>query len=234
MITAVGRKETLGERLRQGMISALYAIALRAPKILQIRRNENSWTIFRILLGCIGAGLVILPLSLWNSWTAAIVGLALFLTAALLPPAQTETESDEAAKQLQALVVVNGGEYQPGNALATEAELFVGAERIWALDGDKKPMLVIPVGEISYACAVPAGRNWLFEMRWADRTAEFYYRGMFAEHLARIAETTVQSVVTAHARAVTTTGSAMAPTTQVLPAAAAKTEARPRSRAASA
>jgi hypothetical protein len=32
-------------------------------------------------------------------------------------------------------------------------------------------------------------------MTWADQTAEFFYRGIFAEHLARVAETTLRGVM---------------------------------------
>jgi hypothetical protein len=32
-------------------------------------------------------------------------------------------------------------------------------------------------------------------IRWAEHTADFHYRGIFAEHLARVAESTLRGVI---------------------------------------
>ena len=81
-------------RLQKMFIGALFAGVLLVPKILNLRRDERSWTAFRVLLGIAGAALVILPLAFWNSWLAGIAGLAMFLTAALLPPALSTVTAD--------------------------------------------------------------------------------------------------------------------------------------------
>src|SRR5271167_2906850 len=134
--TAASSHERTGARLRNLMIGALFAAVLLIPKLLHIRRNAQSWMAFRVFLGFAGAALVILPLSLWNSWLAAIAGLGMFMAAILLPPAKTFNIPDEKARELGALVIVNGGNYQPGNAAPAHVQLFVGAERIWALDSN--------------------------------------------------------------------------------------------------
>src|SRR5580698_754343 len=113
--TAASQHQGTGVRLRNLAIGAMFAAVLLIPKLLHIRRNAQSWMAFRIFLGFAGAALVILPLSLWNSWLAAIAGLAMFLAAILLPPAEARTDPDENARELGALVVVNGGKYQRGN-----------------------------------------------------------------------------------------------------------------------
>jgi hypothetical protein len=188
-------REGIGAKLRNTAIGALFALALLVPKLLHLRRSPQAWLVFRIALGLSGAALVILPLAFWNSWLAAIAGLALFLIAALLPSAKPDLSADDAARELGALVVVNGGRYQPGNAPAAAVQLFVGAERVWALDSHLKPVLVIPVAEMTSATAENSEGHWFLRIHWSDHQAEFTYRGIFSEHLARVAESTLLSVM---------------------------------------
>ena len=195
--TAASQHEGTGARLRNLVIGAMFAAVLLIPKLLRIRRNAQSWMAFRIFLGFAGAALVILPLSLWNSWLAAIAGLAMFLGAILLPPAEPRTIPDEKARELGALVIVNGGKYQPGNAAPAFVQLFVGAERIWALDPQFQPLLVIPAAEILSANAIQAQakNHWILQVRWSANAAEFSYQGIFAEHFARVAESSLGGVM---------------------------------------
>jgi hypothetical protein len=176
-------------------MAAAFAVVLVIPKILSLRRNPSSWMVFRILLAIAGAAVVVLPLGLWNSYLLAVVGLAMFIAAILLPAPKPESASREKARQLGALVVVNGGRYQPGNGLACSTQLFVGRENIWALDSHLQPLLVVPVSEILSANAEAAGDAWFLRVRWDDHAAEFLYRGVFAEHLARVGESTLRSVM---------------------------------------
>jgi hypothetical protein len=195
--TAASQHEGTGARLRNLVIGAMFAAVLLIPKLLRIRRNAQSWMAFRIFLGFAGAALVILPLSLWNSWLAAIAGLAMFLAAILLPPAEPRTIPDEKARELGALVIVNGGKYQPGNTAPAFVQLFVGAERIWALDPQFQPLLVIPAAEILSANVIQAQakNHWILQVRWSDNAAEFSYQGIFAEHFARVAESSLGGVM---------------------------------------
>jgi hypothetical protein len=185
----------IGARLRNTLIGAFFVLVLLVPKLLQLRRNEHSWTFFRILLGLSGASLIILPIGLGNSYVLSLLGMAMFIAAILLPPAKTEISVDEKARELGALVVVNGGQFLPESADAAAVQLFVGAERISALDDRFQPLLVVPINEITSARVEGSGGTWLLRVLWADRAAEFSYRGIFAEHLARVAETTIQSMM---------------------------------------
>jgi hypothetical protein len=182
-------------RLRNAAIVGLFAVALLIPKIVHLRRSERSWFAFRIALALVGASLVLLPLALWDSYLAAVAGLAMFVTSILLPSARPDTTADEKARELGALVVVNGGEYQPGNAPAASVQLYTGVENIWALDQHFQPLLVIPVRELHEARAEFSAGMWYLRLGWADHSAEFSYRGIFAEHLARVAESTLRSVM---------------------------------------
>ena len=186
---------SLTTRLRNFAIGAVFALVLLVPKLLRVRHNERSWTFFRILLGISGAGLVILPLSLWNSWLAAIVGLSMFLTSILLPPAKPTTLVDDKAREIGALIVVNGGEYALEDAASMPVQLFAGPDSIWALDSRLRPLLIIPTAEISSVQAEEIGRHWVLRVRSTKRLIEFYYRGIFAEHLARVAESTIRNVM---------------------------------------
>jgi hypothetical protein len=191
----VSHLEHLATRLRNLAVGALFALVLLVPKILRIRRDPRSWTAFRVLLGLAGASLVVLPLAFWNSWLAGIVGLAMFLTAALLPGAKPDSRIDEKTRELGALVVVNGGKYQPGAGPSSPVQLFVGSDNIWALNSHLHSLLIIPVAQIASAHAEETSRGWVLQIRWADRLSEFSYAGIFAEHLARVAESTIRGVM---------------------------------------
>ncbi len=193
--SAASQTETIGIRLRNLAIGALFALVLLVPKLLRLRRDERAWTAFRILLGISGAALVVLPLSLWNSWLAAIAGLAMFLASILLPAPIAGTRIDDKARELGVLVVVNGGEIQPLTAPAVALQLFVGGDNIWALDSRLQPLLHIPVAEISSVSVQEVQSGWLLRVPCSNHVAEFFYRGIFAEHLARVAESTIRGVM---------------------------------------
>jgi len=224
-------QQTTAARLRNLGLGALFALVLLIPKLVNLRRDRRSWFAFRVLLAIAGASLVILPLSLWNNWTAGIAGLAMFLAAILLPAAKPDTTLADTATRLGALVIVNGGLYQPKqaqqaqterapvegqwetqlesaqlentqfgdaeleNAASSPVQLFVCADRIWALDSQQQPLLVIPTAQIISAIASESADYWIVRVRWAEHTADFRYRGIFAEHLARVAESTLRSVI---------------------------------------
>jgi len=192
---ALSQPAGLGKKLRQLAVGTLFALVLIIPKILHVRRNPRSWMLFRIFLGVAGAALVVLPLGLRTSFVPAIVGLAMFISAILLPPAKPNTNAGDKAHELGALVVVNGGRFQPGRAAAAAVQHFVSAESVWVLDRSFQPLLEIPVSEITAACAEQSEESWRLRVTWASHTAEFSYGGIFAEHLARVAESTIRGVM---------------------------------------
>jgi hypothetical protein len=192
---SISQPERFGKRLRQLAVGTLFALVLLIPKILHLRRNPRSSMVLRIFLGVAGAALVLLPLGLWTSFVPAIIGLAMFISAILLPPAKPDANADDKAHELGALVVLNGGRFQPGGASSAAVQLFVGAESIWVLDRSFQPLLEIPVSSITAASAEQSEESWGLRIAWASHTAEFSYGGIFAEHLARVAESTIRSVM---------------------------------------
>ena len=187
--------ERAGTRLRNFAIGSLFALVLLIPKLLRVRQNAQTWFAFRILLAVAGAMLVVAPLSLGNTWFAAIVGLAMFLAAILLPAAKSDNRVAEKAKELGTLVVVNGGKYRRANSAAIATQLFAGAERIVVVDSSMGSVLIIPVAEISSTIAAESGERWILRVRWLDDTADFEYQGVFGEHLARVAESTIRGLL---------------------------------------
>src|ERR1700736_5321962 len=159
-------------RLRNVALGSLFALVLLLPKVLNFRRDRRTWLAFRILLAVTGASLVILPLSLWNSWTAGIAGLAMFLAAILLPDAKPDTTLADTAARLGALVIVNGGDYQLTDANPSTVQLFICPDRIWALDAHLHPLLVIPTSQIVSAIASESAGDWIMRIRWAEHTAD--------------------------------------------------------------
>jgi hypothetical protein len=192
---AISQPQSFGKRLRYLVVGSLFALVLLVPKILHARRNPRSWMLFRIFLALCGAALVILPLGAWSSYAPAVVGLAMFISAILLPPAKPATNDDGKARQLGALVVVNGGRFKLGDASSFAAQLFVGLEHISVRDSRLQSFLEIPVSEITSAQTDDSHGRWFLHIKWSDKTAAFAYDGVFAEHLARVAETTIRSVM---------------------------------------
>jgi hypothetical protein len=191
----MAQPESFGRRLRHLVIGTLFALVLLIPKILQARRNPRSWMLFRIFLAIGGVALVITPLGAWSSYAPAVVGLVMFISAILLPPAKPESNIDDKARALGALVVVNGGKFKLGDASSFAAQLFVGPEQISVRDSLLQSFLEIPVSEITSAQAEESSGRWFLRIHWANKTAVFAYSGVFAEHLARVAETTIRSVM---------------------------------------
>jgi hypothetical protein len=195
--TSAPQIETFATRLRNAAVGFLFAVVLLVPKILRIRRDPRSWLAFRVLLGFAGAALVILPLAFWNSWLAAIAGLVMFLAAVLMPPTPPETNVDDKARELGALIIVNGGTYQPASGASSAVQLFVGAENVWALNSQLRPALILPVSQISSVNVQETSGRWLLRVHCTDRVTTFTYTGIFAEHFARVADSTLRSVMPA-------------------------------------
>lgn len=193
--TATSHQERTTARLRNLLIGASFAVVLLVPKLRRIRQSPGPWFAFRTILGASGVALVLLPLTLSTNWFAAPAGLCMFLASVLLGPARPDTTPADKARELGALVVVNGGEYQAANSVPLTVQLYVGAESISVLDGRFHQLLVIPVPLITAAVAARDGKTWILQLYWSDQISEFSYHGVFAEHLARVAEHTIVSVI---------------------------------------
>ena len=184
--------ENLLQRVKGGFGTGLFLLLQGSPKFLKLYRNEQSWTLFRIALGCFGAALVVLPLSLWHGYFTAVFGLFVFVLSILLPPAEVESPTDRKARELGAKTVVSGGEYRSGKGPATTAQFFISPAHVWALDKHQEPLVAMTTTEITNVDVVPRKEDWLLIVRCGDQKAEFLYTGIFAERFARLAEASLR------------------------------------------
>ncbi len=192
--------ETLSslDRFRESAADSLFYVSRAFPKLLALRSTPRAWTLFRVLLGSFGAGLVVLPLSLWNAWAFAPVGLVLFLVAVLLPPLRQDPGTKQAIEQLGAYCVLDGGRYSSASEDTPAVHLYLTPTRVWALDGELRPLAVIPSNEITLAAAFPSQHDWILRIGWKDNSAEFIFDGLFSERRARIAEAGLRHLVQPH------------------------------------
>lgn len=188
-------REPVTSRLRQQLEALMFRAAQLAPKLRRLRRNPSSWFAIRLIMGLSGAALVVLPLSFGYFLILPILGMALFLTAALLPPAPHEVTDEEIARELGAHRVLEGGDYQAGTVLGFPAKIFVGSDDLWVLDPLHRTLLAIPVAEIGSANAEETSGKWAFRICWTGGEALFAYDGMFAELHAHAAQETIRGAM---------------------------------------
>ncbi|HTZ32567.1 MAG TPA: hypothetical protein VMH31_08930 [Methylomirabilota bacterium] len=193
--------DTVFARAKNAVGSVFFLAAQHSPRLLALHRNERAWSLLRFLMGCTGAALVILPLSLWSGYLTALFGLAMFVVSILLPPAELESATDRKAKELGAQTVVSGGEIDGGNAGLLSVQLFVSPAQTWALDKNLEPLVTIATGEITDLTVKPVADHWSLVVRWGEHHAEFVYRGIFAERFARLAEESLRQASLAAAPA---------------------------------
>lgn len=175
-------------RFREAFADSLFQASIGFPKLLAFRSTPGAWTVFRILLGAAGAALVVLPLSLWNAWAFAPVGLVLFLLAVLLPPLRQDRGTAKAIQQLGAYLVLDGGRAVLPAAEPVQVRFYLTTTRVWVLDAELRPVVVIPANEITLLTAFPSQSDWQLRVNWKAGSAEFTFSGLFAERRARLAE----------------------------------------------
>jgi len=161
-----------------------------------LRSSSRSWNIFRVVLGFVGAAFVLFPVTSGNNYALSLIGLVMFVTAILLPPAKPQTRVDRKARELGSIAAVNGGRIRFKNApCSVPVRLFVGWERVSVLDVKLHALFEIPASEIVSANVAQKEKRWVLELKWAGYTANFFFRGIFAGHLARTAESAVRRVI---------------------------------------
>jgi hypothetical protein len=188
-------RESTPARLRRVALRLLYFFVLLVPRFLALRRKPRVWLAIRVVLGMTGAALVIAPLGRHSGWITALIGLLVFLAAALLGSTRANRRVDERARELGAHLVVDGGSYEQFGGRTLDVRLFIASENVWVLDAGLNPLLVIPVREIFCARAGRSLSGWNLWIEWGGPIAEFGFEGFFAEHLARLAESAVRSVL---------------------------------------
>jgi hypothetical protein len=191
---AEARVETipLGERLRRAVLFVLFGLVLLIPQTLALRRRRTLWNGLRFLTAVVGALLIGSgkggELGVW----ALPAGVAFLALALLARPAKEGKTVDAVAKELGALIVLNGGRLRLGSQ-DSAAQLFLSPEALHVLDLRHEPLLEIPLAAVREVRATPDGNNWKLVVESEAGATAFQYDGFFAEHLARVAETTLRS-----------------------------------------
>jgi hypothetical protein len=199
--TSTNDKSLNASIAKEALVTAAFRTSQTFPQILALRATPRVWQAFRIFLGIAGAGLIVLPLGIWNAWLFAPVGLVLFLLAVLLPPVSGSPHFSGVVKQLRAYASLDGGKF-PSTGEASEIHLLLAKDRIWALNDKLQPMLVIPTAEFDGLRLTQEDGSWLMELGWGQNRAVLSFDGLFAERRARIAVSALQRIV--HAPVATT------------------------------
>jgi hypothetical protein len=199
----------LWHALRKAALSVLFAAILVIPKVRRLRRKIWEWSAVRILVASLGCLLGWRYKHAHGGVVDLVVGIAL-MAFGLLVRAKPETKSvDAQARQLDALVVVNGGAFIPAGSEQPSrlVSIFVNPDRLFVVDEHEHTLEEIPLVRVRALAARPLlaqgeseveAQTWDLEITWESkdmRTVRFRYDGVFAEHLARVAETTVRNVL---------------------------------------
>jgi hypothetical protein len=138
-----------------------------------------------------------------------VVGVAL-MAFGLLVRAKPEVKSvDAQARQFDALVVLNGGAFIPAGSERPSrlVSIFVNPHRLFVVDEREHTLEEIPLVRVRALAVRPVvaegeleaeAQTWDLEITWEtkdSRTVRFRYDGVFAEHLARVAETTIRNLL---------------------------------------
>ena len=189
MAEAKAEPVPLGERLRRAALFVLFGLVLLIPKALSLRRRRDLWNVLRFLAAVLGAVLLGTIKGGELGFAGPVAGLLLIILALLLRPAKEGKTVDAQARELGALVVLNGGRLR--EAGGEVVRLFLTPEKLYALDLKHRTRLEIPLASVRAVRAEEVRDGWRLTIEWEGGNAEFDYDGFFAEHLARVAETTL-------------------------------------------
>ena len=197
-------RRTFGHVAKQVGLFLLFGTMLMMPPLRRLRRRVWAWSAVRVMVAACGVWLV------WRfaragAGAVTLAGGMVTLAFSLLVRAQPETKSADAlARELNALIVLNGGTFRksPGSAPVSEARIFVLPKQIAVLGRRDERLGEIPFAKVRDIAVTPdagAGHHpqlWKVEIHWSTEgpgTTSFLYNGVFAEHLARVTEATLRS-----------------------------------------
>ena len=198
-------RRTFGQIAKQAGLFMLFGTILMIPRLRRLRRRVGAWACVRLGVAACGT---------WLGWrythagagVASLVGAMLLFAFSLLVRAKPIVKSADAiAAELGALIVLNGGTFleSPDSTPIHQAQIFVHPEQIMVLGPSERRVLEIPLAKVRNLAAHPVTKGsgesvepWEVEINWvADVpcTTTFRYDGVFAEHLARVTESTLRS-----------------------------------------
>lgn len=182
-----------------------FGTMLMIPRIRRLRRRVWAWTCIRIVVALCG-GWLLWRFAAARAGVATLAGGLALLASALLIRAKPAVKSlDDLTRELSALIVLNGGTFRrsPDSAPIPQTQIFVHPEQIIVLGPREDRLLEIPLTKVRNLAAHPVTNGtrenlepWEVKIDWAGDgpcAATFHYDGAFAEHLARVTESTLRS-----------------------------------------
>jgi hypothetical protein len=180
-------------RLRRAALWMIFGSILMIPKVNRLRRHARTWTFGRIVAGLAGVAVIAIGAAGQHTFAMIATGALLLFFGLLLPAERPKLSVDARARELGALVVVDGGVYSADAQPPHRAKLFIGPDRLWVLSSSLAVLSEIPLHGLREVILEPAGSDWRLRLDCGHSAAEFLYRGNFAEHLARVADETLRS-----------------------------------------
>lgn len=184
-------------RLRRGTLWVIFTLILIIPKLNRLRRQKRVWNFIRVLVALAGAAMLVSGVAHGHALVLLLIGALMLVFALLLTPERLEFPPgfsiDARARELGALIVVDGGRYLGAAGSRHRAKLFIGPDRLWVLDAALQVLLEIPLQQIRTVFVEPAATDWRFRVDCERTMGEFIYEDTFGEHLARVADATVRS-----------------------------------------
>jgi len=180
--------------LRRRGLWLLMATVLLIPKLLSMRRNRRRWNVLRLTTATLGA-LVFLGAILWRDTHDVnglfVAGCALMLLAAMAFPETPKLNIDQRARELGAVVVVEGGRYRSADQPEVSVNLFIGKDCVWLLDKGLHIRREIPFSLVEPIRVEPADGSCTLSIGPPETPTSLTYRGPFASHFAQVAQATL-------------------------------------------
>lgn len=197
-------RRNLGQWAKQAGLFVLFGTILVIPRIRRLRRRAWAWSAVRLGLAACATGLGWRYKNAGAGTPTLVFSLILFAFALLVRAKPEEKSVDALARELRALIVLNGGAFRtsPEAVPVAPAQLFVRADKILVVGRREQVLLEIPFAAVHRLAAHPVSAEartaelWEVAVTWQDDppcTATFEYDGPFAEHLARVTESTLRS-----------------------------------------
>jgi hypothetical protein len=196
---AQNESKSRGDRQRRAGLFVLFSAVLLIPKTLALRRRRAVWNALRMLAfilgGALATGELLAAKNAASEFSLArlLLGGVIVFLGVVIPPLKKSGSVDEKARELGALVVLNGGLYRSGNSKPVPVRFYIAPERLHVLDSDGRVALAIPVSEIAAVTVAGEGHDRALIIESRSGKTEFHYEGFFAEHLAEVARRTVDS-----------------------------------------
>ena len=188
---------------KKAAIGLVFFLILLIPRMRRLRRRVGIWTAIRVAAALGGGGLVWRFIQHDGRALVLCAGLLFFAFALFMRARPMVETAEEKARELGALVVLNGGTFIPSEGAAyADVQIFVFPERPLIFGRHEEPVGEIPLARVGRYAARPSssdaareGTSWELEIAWESGSARFCYDSFFAEHLARVAETTLRNLL---------------------------------------